>query len=136
MSAILKRSRELRDDPDVHYNCAQGVFIPFAERKGLTAEQANAITQNFGAGMRAGYTCGAITGGLMALGLYGAGAPEDALEFIRRMKEKHGRRTECADLLAAEVAAPGAKKGHCDEMVYEAVEITEDMLNSRGICIE
>lgn len=133
MDEIMKRSHELRDDPAVHYNCAQGVFIPFAERRGLTAEQANAITQNFGAGMRTGMTCGAITGGLMALGLYGVGEPKDAVEFIRRISEKHEGRTQCRDLLAAEVKSPAEKKPHCDNMVYEAVEAVEEMLGARGI---
>lgn len=40
MDELLLRSHELRDDPAVHYNCAQGVFIPFAEKKGLTKQQA------------------------------------------------------------------------------------------------
>lgn len=85
MDEIMQRSHELRDDPNIHYNCAQGVFIPFAERKGLTAEQAGAITENFGGGMRMGMTCGAITGGLMALGLYGIGGARDTVEFIQRI---------------------------------------------------
>lgn len=62
MSRYLDRARELREDPDVHYNCAQSVLIPFAEEAGLTAEQANAITANFGSGMKIGSVCGAITG--------------------------------------------------------------------------
>ena len=133
MSEVLRRSQELRNDPDVHYNCAQAVFLPFAERKGLTAEQALAITQNFGGGMRAGLTCGAITGGLMALGLYGAGDPRDAAELIRRISDRHAGRTQCRELLSAEVKSPAAKKPHCDAMVYEAVEAVEEMLAARGI---
>lgn len=132
-SVIMKRSQELRNDPMVHYNCAQGVFIPFAEKKGLTFEQANAITANFGGGMRVGSTCGAITGGLMALGLYGVDNPRDAAEFVRRMKEKHGDRINCRDLLREEVHSPAEKKPHCDNMVYEAVEIVEDMLKEKGL---
>ena len=133
MSELLRRSQELREDPNVHYNCAQAVFLPFAERKGLTAEQALAITQNFGGGMRAGLTCGAITGGLMALGLYGAGDPRDAAELIRRISDRHEGRTQCRELLAAEVKSPDGKKPHCDAMVYEAVEAVEEMLAARGI---
>ena len=133
MSELLRRSQELREDPNVHYNCAQAVFLPFAERKGLTAEQALAITQNFGGGMRAGLTCGAITGGLMALGLYGAGDSRDAAELIRRISDRHEGRTQCRELLAAEVKSPAEKKPHCDAMVYEAVEAVEEMLAARGI---
>lgn len=135
MDSIMKRSYELRNDPKNHYNCAQGVFIPFAEQKGLTFEQAEGITSNFGSGMRSGLTCGAITGGLMALGLFGLGGPRDSSEFMRRMKEKHEGRTACRDLLAAEVKKPADKKEHCDNMVYEAVEIVTDMLKSHGIIV-
>ena len=89
MTEMMKRSHALRDDTTTHYNCAQAVFIPFAEKKGISAAQATAITANFGSGMRAGLTCGAITGGLMALGLYGAGDAEASAEFMRRMKALH-----------------------------------------------
>lgn len=131
-SEMMHRSYQIRNDPAVHYNCAQGVFIPFAEKKGLTFEQAAGITANFGAGMRSGLTCGAITGGLMALGLYGLGEPGDAAEFFRRMKALHEGRTQCRDLLAAEVHSKEEKKPHCDNMVYEAVGIVEDMVREKG----
>ncbi|MGI6055494.1 MAG: C-GCAxxG-C-C family protein [Bilifractor sp.] len=133
MDEIMKRSHELREDPERHYNCAQAVFIPFAEKKGLTPEQANAIAQNFGSGMQAGLTCGAITGGLMALGLCGAGDPGIAVELMRRIGSLHEGRTQCRDLLAEEVRTPKEKKPHCDAMVYEAVEAVEEMLRERGI---
>ncbi|MDD6451437.1 MAG: C-GCAxxG-C-C family protein [Lachnospiraceae bacterium] len=132
-SEILARSREIRNDPAIHYNCAQGVFIPFAEKKGMPFDAAKAMTANFGGGMRVGATCGAITGGLMALGLYGADDSKDAAEFVRRMKEKHGNRIDCRDLLREEVHSPAEKKPHCDNMVYEAVEIVEDMLKERNL---
>lgn len=128
MSQLLEQSKSLRNDPNIHYNCAQAVFIPFAEEKGMSAEQAGAITANFGSGMRMGATCGAITGGLMALGLYGLGDAKNAGEFVRRMKERHGGRTQCRDLLAEEVHSPEEKKPHCDGMVYETVEIVEEMI--------
>lgn len=133
MSELMDRAKALRDDPSVHYNCAQAVFIPFAERKGIGAEMASAITANFGAGMRTGGTCGAITGALMALGLYGAGGPKDSGELFRRMQDLHGGRSDCHTLLAEEVQCPADKKPHCDNMVYEAVAAVEEMLSARGI---
>ena len=117
MSKIMDRSKELRKDQAVHYNCAQAVLVPFAEKKGLSAEQARGIAANFGSGMRIGQVCGAITGGLMVLGLYGAGQEADSREFLTRMKV-HGKEQ---------------KKPHCDNMVFEAVEIVEDMLQARGL---
>ena len=130
---MMKRSHALRDDTTTHYNCAQAVLIPFAEKKGISAAQATAITANFGSGMRAGLTCGAITGGLMALGLYDAGDAEASAEFMRRMKDLHGGLSDCRDLLREEVHSPAEKKPHCDGMVYEAVEIVEEMLMARGL---
>ena len=113
MDEIMQRSHELREDPNIHYNCAQGVFIPFAERKGLTAEQAGAITEN--------------------LGLYGIGGARDTVEFIQRIGAQHEGRTQCRDLLSAEVKSPLEKKPHCDNMVYEAVLAVEEMLEEHGI---
>lgn len=133
MTEMMKRSHALRDDTTTHYNCAQAVLIPFAEKKGISAAQATAITANFGSGMRAGLTCGAITGGLMALGLYDAGDAEASAEFMRRMKDLHGGLFDCRDLLREEVHSPAEKKPHCDGMVYEAVEIVEEMLMARGL---
>ena len=133
MTEIMERSHALRDDTTTHYNCAQAVFIPFAEKKGISTAQAQAITANFGSGMRAGLTCGAITGGLMALGLYDAGDAEASTEFMRRMKSLHGGLSDCRDLLREEVHGPAEKKPHCDGMVYEAVEIVEEMLTARGL---
>jgi C_GCAxxG_C_C family probable redox protein len=52
------------------FNCAQSVFVPFAKERGLAEEEALRIAAGFGAGMvRTQATCGAATGGLMALGL-------------------------------------------------------------------
>ena len=133
MTEMMERSHALRDDTTTHYNCAQAVFITFAEKKGLSSAQAQAITANFGSGMRAGLTCGAITGGLMALGLYDAGDAEASTEFMRRMKSLHGGLSDCRDLLREEVHSPAEKKPHCDGMVYEAVEIVEEMLMARGL---
>lgn len=133
MTEMMERSHALRDDTTTHYNCAQAVFIPFAEKKGLSVAQATAITANFGSGMRAGLTCGAITGGLMALGLYDAGDAEASTEFMRHMKSLHGGLSDCRDLLREEVHSPAEKKPHCDGMVYEAVEIVEEMLTARGL---
>ncbi len=128
MTDVMERSRALREDEEKHYNCAQAVLIPFAEKQGLTAAQAEALTAHFGSGMRSGLTCGAITGGLMALGLCGRGDAAAASEFMRRMKALHEGRSDCRELLAAEVHSPAEKKPHCDNMVYEAVELVSELL--------
>ena len=62
----VEKARALRADPAVHYNCCQAVQVTFADRLGLTPEQANALGAHFGSGMRHGSTCGAVSGALEA----------------------------------------------------------------------
>src|SRR5512145_1594813 len=61
------------------YSCSQSVLTAFADRIDLDRDTALRVAAAFGGGMsRAGKTCGAVTGGLMALGLYaGSTDPED-----------------------------------------------------------
>lgn len=133
MSKYMDRAIELRMDTTRHYNCAQSVFIPFAEDKGLDAETAFAIAQHYGAGMRMASTCGAFTGGLMALGLYGTEEPSIVKEFANRLKEKHEGHLDCASLLKISKEKGEDKKAHCDNLVYECIEIVEDILKEKGI---
>ena len=69
----LDRAKALREDPNVHYNCAQAVTATFAEECSLTREQAIKLGAHFGSGMKMAATCGAITGALMVIGLLGGG---------------------------------------------------------------
>src|SRR5512138_2424520 len=61
------------------YNCAQSVFYAFCDDLGLEPEIALKVACGFGAGMgRKGEVCGAVTGGIMALGAkYGRGTNEE-----------------------------------------------------------
>ena len=120
MSVYLDKAKELRANTEVHYNCAQGVLVPFAELAGLTEQQAYKTAANFGSGMKMAATCGAITGGLMVLGLCG-------------VDDGHEGFLDCADLLRINKERGGAKKPHCDAMVYECVGIVEEILRERGV---
>ena len=71
MTNHMETAHALRGRTDVHFNCCQSVLVSFAADLGLTEEQAFALGSNFGAGMRMGSACGALTGALMALGLMG-----------------------------------------------------------------
>ncbi|MBQ9062766.1 MAG: C_GCAxxG_C_C family protein [Eubacterium sp.] len=128
MSKFVDRAKELRADEIKHYNCAQGALVPFAEAKGIDAETAYQIAGNFGAGMKRAATCGAVTGALMALGLYGVEDPAVIGEFYRRLKENHQGCLDCADLLRINKENGGNKKTHCDNMVYECVSLVEELL--------
>ena len=110
MSKYLERAKALRNDPNVHYNCAQAVLMAFCEEKGLSSQMAADLTANFGSGMRIGGVCGAMSGGLLVLGLYG----------------------QCRDLLRVNAEKGAPKKQHCDNMVYEAVRLTENLLRDAG----
>ena len=122
----LEHAAALRADKTTHYNCAQSVLIPFAKEAGLTEEQANALAENFGSGMRHGSTCGAVTGALMALGILGYGE-ETTRELLRSFREQEGDLT-CARLLAIGREKGLNKKGHCDSMVFAAVELVEKLI--------
>ena len=114
---------------DEGYNCCQCVILACADLAGLPQE-ANYAGFCFGAGMNCGSICGALTGGLMALG---ASLPrqdvmknrplarEAALELEKRFKEKFGT-LECADIIREH------EKRICGECVAFATEQTEEII--------
>ena len=61
------------------YNCAQAVLYAYGPDLGLAKDTALKVVTGFGGGMGgSGETCGAVTGGILALGLkYGRGAQQD-----------------------------------------------------------
>ena len=85
----VERAMELRRTASPHYNCCQAVVIPFAESLGLDREVIFRTAAQFGGGMRRASVCGAVIGGLMALGLLEAG-DRTAVEFQRRFREQAG----------------------------------------------
>jgi len=112
--------RVLRNDPNVHYNCAQAVLIPFAEDMGITREQAKNIAANFGGGMDCGSVCGAVTGALMAMG--GLNIPtEKRAELLQQFRNENGT-LNCAELLKAAAERGETKKEHCDRMVEQCLD--------------
>ena len=125
----MEKVRALRASVDVHYNCCQSVLLPFAEELGLTEEQAMALGNHFGSGMRHGGTCGVLSGAMMALGLAGY-SEQEASAVIRRFKESHGA-TDCATLLKRSHDQGQARKEHCDGLVYEMVAMLEERLSAK-----
>jgi C_GCAxxG_C_C family probable redox protein len=121
------------------------VLTVFASEFGLSDEMALKIAASFGGGMaRTGKTCGAVTGGLMALGLkYGYTAPEGrdatygiAQEFMRRFEEKHSSLV-CRDLIGFDISTPenreraqqsGMFQNICPGLVRDAAEIVQELL--------
>ena len=129
MSKYLEKARELRAITMPHYNCGQSVVIPFASDAGLTDEQAMKICANFGGGLKRASACGAITGGLVVLGLFGIDNPS---EYYQALRESHDGMLDCADLLKRNKEMGGEKKPHCDALVFECVSLVEKILREQG----
>lgn len=130
MSKYLDRAKELRAIIEPHYNCGQSVVLPFAADVGLTEAQAMGICANFGGGLKRAAACGAITGGLVVLGLFGI---DDPKEYYQALRANHEGMLDCADLLSRNKALGGEKKPHCDALVYECVSLLERILRERGL---
>jgi C_GCAxxG_C_C family probable redox protein len=144
-----------REEDAVQYfadglSCAPAVFAAFGKEMGLTEDDCLKIGCAFGGGMaRHQYTCGAVTGALMALGLYfGRGAGdgpekkeltyEKTNEFIEEFTRLHGS-LNCRELLQGlNMNAPGDKKKIeeqqlfktlCPKYVRDAAEIVEKLIH-------
>ena len=122
----MEHTKALRARTDVHYNCCQSVLVPFCRECGLTEEEAYRLGAHFGSGMHHGSTCGAVTGALMVLGLSGK-EPTASSELLRRFREKN-QALDCARLLTMAKERGEERKPHCDRMVYDVVELVEDLL--------
>ncbi len=133
--------------------CSQAVFSVFAEELGLDAQTAHRIAGGFGGGIgRQGLTCGAVTGGIMALSLaLGASDSSDqetklklyqiVSDYMERLKGFKGS-LECrallegADLWTQEgrdlIAARNLSERVCNPLVQRAVEEVETILRGFG----
>ena len=84
------------------YNCTQAILYAFHNQSGITGDMALKIACGLGAGMgRKGEVCGAVTGGILVLGLrYGRGIHDDRTamettyaktqELMNRFSSRHG----------------------------------------------
>lgn len=106
-------------------NCCQAVIMCCAERYGLTEDQAYHMGAFFGAGMRRGEVCGAVSGGLMGLGLqYGDESNRQcgkSKEFLKAFQEAHG------SILCRELLEKNQKK-LCPTFIQFAAKYLEDEL--------
>ncbi len=133
MSEFNQKAEKLRNNTEVHYNCAQAVLMPFADKIGIDEEKLFKITSNFGSGMKRGATCGAISAGLMVLGMFGV---EDAATigvYYNRLKDNHEGKLDCMDLLRINKEKGGDRKTHCDGMIQEVITLVEQILKEKGI---
>ena len=140
------------------YNCAQSVFLAFAEELGLPVEQAALLSGGMGGGIgRMREMCGALSGAILAMGALngypGPSAPEEKgrlyaeiQDLIRAFEAKNGSHT-CRDLLiaagleSAAVTYPTPEqrtpeyyaKRPCGRLVGDGAELLEQYLKERNI---
>ena len=126
--------------------CAQHVFGEFAPQLGVDRETALKIAALFGSGMFEGASCGAVVGGLMAIGLkFGWGDDPDPAqqeriklkgeEFKARFAELYGSRV-CSGVLGykipeemAQIEAENKFVTVCSHAIADACRICAEILN-------
>ena len=120
-------------------SCSQAVFTAFASDLGLDEGIAHRLSGGLGGGMgRLGYSCGAISGGVLALSMiYGSenGADQDAkMKTFSAMESSHGS-SQCrvllegADLWNPEdrlaMKAKGLSDKVCNALIADVVRYVE-----------
>jgi C_GCAxxG_C_C family probable redox protein len=117
------------------YNCSQSILFAFGPGLGLDPETALKIASCFGGGIGgSGQICGAVSGGILALGLkFGRGGREEkavaqvahkkALELMRAFEQVHSTCT-CRSLL-----------GGCDLTTAEGKQQFQEQGLHRKVCV-
>ncbi|HNY29025.1 MAG TPA: C-GCAxxG-C-C family protein [Candidatus Sumerlaeota bacterium] len=130
------------------FNCAQSVLVCCGEKLPFDRDVALGVASAFGGGLgSSGNLCGAVAGGVMAIGLkhprtdpQDQEAKETAIrltrEFLAKFRERNGS-IECKELLGVDLSLPGSLatardtglfQTVCSKAVRDAVEILEEVL--------
>ncbi|MDD2650764.1 MAG: C-GCAxxG-C-C family protein [Candidatus Cloacimonetes bacterium] len=128
-------------DFENYYNCSQTVTRQFAEEYGLSKELISKLNAGYGGGLCTGYTCGAIVGAIMILGLKYAKTNPNAddkkdfqqrtLKLINDFAEVHGA-FNCHELIGFEAGndrqkeearEKGVFKESCPAYIKTAIEL-------------
>ena len=133
------------------YNCAQAVFLAYADRYGLEKEMAAKMVQGLGGGVgRLREVCGAVSAAVLLLGLEKGSSDktddqakadmyETVQQYAAAFKEKE-QSIICRELLGLDeetpVSATPSKRTNayyqarpCDHYVWRAAQIFEQMLD-------
>lgn len=146
MKTTQEKQLAAAKDREEGANCAQSVLKQYVESEHV--DYAIKICSGFGGGMKTGSVCGALTAGIMALGLKLASADptcnsladEPARELTRRFLEKMGH-TDCLSLIGYDVNIPEQKeiavsKGitgrQCKLAINTVIEIVDEMVASKA----
>ena len=128
----LERRKQFSPDGRPVYNCCQSVVSIFTQDVGYDEETCMKVATYFRGGMQMGSVCGAITGGLMALGLAGIDDSQVLNEFYRKIRENHDGLMNCKDLLRVNAERGGEKMPHCNAMICECIDYVEQALREKG----
>lgn len=130
------------------YLCSQSVLMAYAPLLGINLKEAVTIAAPFGAGIsRMGWTCGAVTGALMVIGLrcgHEVGGDAETKEnmykivreFIAEFDERYGS-VECRKLLGRNISVLTELEAAREERLFDticpgyvrgAVEILEEIM--------
>lgn len=122
------------------YNCAQAVFVAYADMYDIDEETALKLSTSFGGGMGGMRdVCGAVSGMFMVAGLQtGTSIPHDkegkkrnydTVQLLAdKFKEQNGS-IVCRHLLGLEECSTVVKKKPCVEYVRFCAELIENNLN-------
>ena len=113
------------------YNCAQSVIGSFSEQYGLDRETAFRIATPFGGGIgHSGYTCGAVSGAIMVIGLATGTTVYDKEKkdacyaltqlFLKRFTERYGALT-CPGLLGVDISDPQVLEQAREQDLFQSV---------------
>jgi C_GCAxxG_C_C family probable redox protein len=136
---------------DNKFNCSQSVLTVFADELGLTEDESLRVASAFGGGMgRQQFTCGAVTGAAMALGLkFGKGKDDEdkkkqltydkTVRFFDEFTHMNGS-TNCRTLLnnldmrndneLALIYDQNLFHTNCRKYIADAVKLTEQIINN------
>lgn len=128
----MERRQIIGPDGKPAYNCCQSVATVFAEELGYDEEASMKAATYFRGGMQMGSVCGAITGGLLALGLSGVDDAAAVNEYYRKIRSNHDGMMNCKDLLRVNAEQGGEKMPHCNAMIRECIGYVEEILKEKG----
>jgi C_GCAxxG_C_C family probable redox protein len=109
------------------HSCAQAVCSALAEQMGVDYQTAVRVSSGFGGGMGLGSACGAVTGGIMAIGLKYGGPDRTAQmqavkvvrEFADRFRAQH-KSINCTDLIGVDLSKIDLSKPDTIDDAYKA----------------
>lgn len=141
----MKKSEIAVESFNSGMNCSQSVFTAFCEEYGIEKGVGMKLSCGFGGGVRCGEVCGAVSGGVLSLGLkYGNSDSVDieskelcnakVVLFTNKFKERNNS-IVCKELLGFDISTDsgnkeakeqGLFKTKCVDLVRSAVELLEE----------